>query len=61
MREDEANAVIARLTPGEVDELVSLTGRPAGPPWTQEHRRACAAGIAALAVHAHSRLRIPRL
>ena len=47
------------VTPGEVDEFVSRTGCPAGPPWTQEHRRAYAAGIAALAVHARSRLRIP--
>jgi hypothetical protein len=46
------------VTPGEVDEFVSRTGRPAGPPWTQEHRRAYAAGIAALAAHARSRLRI---
>ena len=42
-----------------VDEFVSRTGRPAGPPWTQEHRRAYAAGIAALAAHARSRIRIP--
>jgi hypothetical protein len=49
------------VTPGEVDEFVSRTGRPAGPPWTQEHRRAYAAGIAALAAHARSRLRIPSL
>lgn len=38
-------------TPGEVEEFVSRTGRPAGPPWTQEHRRACAAAIAALSPH----------
>jgi hypothetical protein len=49
------------VTPGEVDEFVGRTGRPAGPPWTQEHRRAYAAGIAALAAHARSRLRIPSL
>jgi hypothetical protein len=49
------------VTPGEVDEFVSRTGRPAGPPWTQEHRRAYAAGIAALAAHARSGLRIPSL
>jgi hypothetical protein len=46
-------------TPGEMEEFVSRTGRPAGPPWTQEHRRAYAAGIAALAAHARGRLRIP--
>jgi hypothetical protein len=50
-----------RTTPGEVEEFVSRTGRPAGPPWTQEHRRAYAAGIAVLAAHARGRLRIPAL
>ena len=48
-----------RATPDEVDEFVSRTGRPFGPPWTQEHRRAYAAGIAALAAHTRGRLRIP--
>jgi len=47
------------VTPGEIEEFVSRTGRPAGPPWTEEHRRACAAGIAALAAYARGRLRIP--
>jgi len=42
-----------RVTLREVDEFVSRAGRPAGPPWTQEHRRAYAAGIAVLATHAH--------
>jgi hypothetical protein len=41
------------VTLREVDEFVSRAGRPAGPPWTQEHRRAYAAGIAVLATHAH--------
>ena len=49
------------VTPAEVEEFVSRTGRPPGPPWTQEHRRAYAAGIAALAPHVRSRLRIPSL
>jgi hypothetical protein len=49
------------VTPGEVDEFVGRAGRPAGPPWTQEHRRAYAAGIAALAAQTRSRLRIPSL
>jgi hypothetical protein len=49
------------VTPGEVDEFVSRTGRPAGPPWTQEHRRAYAAGIAVLAAHLRRRLKIPSL
>ena len=47
------------LTPRAIEEFVSRTGRPAGPPWTQEHRRAYAAGIAVLAGHARDRLRIP--
>src|SRR5262249_37783949 len=47
------------VTPGEVDEFVTRSGRPAGPPWTQEHRRAYAAGIAALAPLARERLRLP--
>lgn len=47
------------VTPEDVEEFVSGTGRPAGPPWTSEHRRAFAAGIAVLAAHARTRLRIP--
>ena len=47
------------VTPAAIEEFVSRTGRPAGPPWTQEHRRAYAAGIAVLAAHARGRLRIP--
>jgi hypothetical protein len=31
------------VTLSEIEEFVSRTGRPAGPPWTQEHRRAYAA------------------
>ena len=46
------------VTPAEIEEFVSRAGRPAGPPWTQEHRRAYAAGIAVLAAHARGRLRI---
>jgi hypothetical protein len=47
------------VTPAEIEEFVSRTGRPAGPPWTREHRRAYAAGIAVLAAHVRGRLRIP--
>jgi hypothetical protein len=47
------------VTPSEIEEFVSRTGRPAGPPWTQDHRRAYAAGIAVLAAHARGRFRIP--
>lgn len=39
------------VTPEQVEEFVARTGRPPGPPWTGEHRRAFAAGIAALAAH----------
>jgi hypothetical protein len=45
---------------GEIDEFITRTGRPSGPPWTQEHRRAFAAGIAALALHTGKPMRIPR-
>jgi hypothetical protein len=47
------------VTPAEIEEFVSRTGRPGGPPWAQEHRRAYAAGIAVLAAHVPGRLRIP--
>jgi hypothetical protein len=46
------------VTPGEVEEFVTRSGRPAGPPWTQEHGRAYAAGIAALAPHVRGGLQI---
>jgi hypothetical protein len=36
--------------------FVSATGRPSGPPWTEEHRRAYAAGIAVLASGADRRI-----
>jgi hypothetical protein len=43
------------VPPADVDAFVAGSGRPAGPPWTQEHRRAYAAGIAALAPHVRGR------
>jgi hypothetical protein len=46
-------------TPDDIDAFVSRTGRPSGPPWTQEHRRAYAAGITALARHAPGNITIP--
>jgi hypothetical protein len=46
------------VTLAEIEEFVSRTGRPAGPPWAQEHRRAYAAGIAVLAAHVRGRLAI---
>jgi hypothetical protein len=48
------------VTRPEVEEFVSRDGRPAGPPWTEEHRRAYAAGMAVLATHVHRRLKIAR-
>jgi hypothetical protein len=59
-RGDETARAADRLgvTPGEIEEFVSRSGRPSGPPWTLEHRRAFAAGIAVLAGHARGRLRL---
>lgn len=45
------------VTVGEIEEFVNRSGRPAGPPWTEEHRRAYAAGIGALAAHVRIRIR----
>ncbi|HEX3702682.1 MAG TPA: hypothetical protein VHU82_05085 [Vicinamibacterales bacterium] len=61
-RGDETSWAASQLdvTPGEIDEFITRTGRPPGPPWTQEHRRAYAAGIAALALHMRKPMRIPR-
>jgi hypothetical protein len=58
-RGEEASTAATQLgvTAGDVEKFVSRTGRPPGPPWTEEHRRAYAAGIAALASHVR-RLRI---
>ena len=44
----------------DIEALVSVTGRPAGPPWTEEHRRAYAAGIAVLASGTGHRICLPR-
>jgi hypothetical protein len=53
-RGEEISRAAARLeAPArDVELFVSVTNRPSGPPWTDEHRRAFAAGIAALAAHA---------
>jgi hypothetical protein len=40
------------VKPGAIETFVNHTGRPDGPPWAQEHRRAYAAAIAALAPRA---------
>jgi hypothetical protein len=47
------------VIPEALEHFVGHTGRPVGPPWRQEHRRAYAAGIATLAAHVRGRLRIP--
>jgi hypothetical protein len=47
-----------RVAVREMESFVSVTGRPSGPPWTEEHRRAYARGIAVLA--ANERLKLLR-
>src|SRR5258706_8875519 len=41
------------VTPAEIEEFVSRTGRPAGPPWTREHRRAYAPRLPGLGGPVH--------
>jgi hypothetical protein len=50
-RGEEIAQAAARLEvhPDELVSFVNGAGRPSGPPWAEEHRRAYAAGIAALA------------
>jgi hypothetical protein len=59
-RGHEAARAAQRLgvTTDAMESFVNDSGRPPGPPWTQEHRRAYAAGIATLSAHLRS-LRIP--
>jgi hypothetical protein len=59
-RGEETARAAARLEvhPDDLASFVSGTGRPSGPPWTQEHRRAYAAGIAALAARARRSLKV---
>ena len=59
-RGEESARAAARLEvrPDDVESFVSSTGRPSGVPWTEEHRRAYAAGIAALVAHAGRQLKI---
>ena len=42
----------------EMESFVSIIGRPPGPPWTEEHRRAYAAGIAVLAADERLKLQL---
>jgi hypothetical protein len=46
------------VTADEIEDFVSRTGRPPGPPWTQEHRRAYAAGMATLSAYGGGTFRI---
>jgi hypothetical protein len=48
------------VTPGDIESFVRDTGRPPGAPWTEEHRRAFAAGMAVLPAHARAKVSIPR-
>ena len=50
-RGDEIGLAAAALDVSQdaVQEFVTESGRPSGPPWTEEHRRGYAAAIAALA------------
>ncbi|HEX7137078.1 MAG TPA: hypothetical protein VF219_04500 [Vicinamibacterales bacterium] len=60
-RGQEAARAAERLgvTTDVIESFVSSNGRPSGPPWSQEHRRAYAAGIATLVALLRSRVRIP--
>jgi hypothetical protein len=59
-RGEEASRAAKQLgvTTVDIRTFVSDTGRPPGPPWTEEHKRAYAAGIAALAAHAPVAIRL---
>jgi len=61
-RGEESARAAARLeiSAHHIESFVSGAGRPPGAPWTQEHRRAFAAGIAALAARVPRRLNVVR-
>lgn len=61
-RGEESARAAARLEVAahDIESFVSGAGRPPGAPWTQEHRRAFAAGIAALAARVPRRLNVVR-
>lgn len=60
-RGEEVARAAARLgvRPDRMESFVRVTGRPSGPPWAQEHRRAYAAGIAALAARTRLAINVP--
>lgn len=55
-RETATAAERLGVASGEIERFVAKAGRPPGPPWTQEHRQAYAAGIAMLAGFGRVRL-----
>jgi hypothetical protein len=59
-RGEETARAAARLGvhPRDMESFVNVRGRPVGPPWAEEHRRAYAAGIAALAARARHHLKV---
>ena len=59
-RGDETARAAARLgvRPRDLASFVNVTGRPSGPPWAEEHRRAYAAGIAVLAAQVRHHLKV---
>jgi hypothetical protein len=61
-RRGEETAMAAKrlgVSAAAVESFVRGTGRPSGPPWTEEHRRAYTAGIAALASRRPCNIRLP--
>jgi len=51
-QENARAAAQLQVHPDDIESFVSGAGRPQGPPWADEQRRAYAAGIAALAARA---------
>jgi hypothetical protein len=43
----------------DIESFVTRAGPPAGAPWTEEHRRAFAAGMAVLSTHTRAKVAIP--
>jgi hypothetical protein len=50
-----------RVAPRDIEKFVNGAGRPSGPPWAEEHRRAFAAAIAVLAEHVPLKLQNGRI
>jgi len=56
--ENERAATRLAVRADDIETFINGIGRPSGPPWAREHRRAYAAGIAVLALH-ERHLKIP--